>query len=188
VRSHILVPIIVLAIAAQVCCCCTMVGGPQPPYPITASDEAIQRFQERWATAVDESTDGSFTITITDEEMTSLLAQMLAEQDELAISQPQVHFRNGRVEVYATVTVADPLALPGMVALSVIATDSEIGVTLEEMAFGPLPIPEPILEPLTDTLNEMLSESILAEMDEATITDIQIGEGQMTISGRVPSG
>lgn len=182
-RSHVLVPIIALAIAAQVCCC-TIVGGPQPPYTITPSDEAVQRLKERLATA---ESDGSFTITVTDEEMTSLLVQMLAQQDELPISQPQVHFRNGRVEVYATVTVAAPLALPGMVAFSITATDSEISVTLEEIAFGPLPVPEPVLEALTEMLNETLSESILAEMDEARITDIHIGEGQMTVSGTSPS-
>jgi hypothetical protein len=185
-RSHALIPIVALAVVAQSCCCCALVGGPQPPHSITPSDEAVQRFRERWATVVDESLDGSFTITVTEEEMTSLVAQMLAKQeDPPPIRDLQAHFRNDRIEVYATVTVNDSLPLPGLVAFSVSATDGELSVTLEEIAFGPLPIPDPVLETLTDAFNESLSTIILAEMDEALITDIQVGEGQMTISGRI---
>jgi len=189
-RAHALIPIIALAVVAQSCCCCALVGGPQPPYPITPSDETVQRFRERWATVVDESTDGSFTITVTEEEMTSLVAQMVTQtlagrEDLPPISDPQVYFRNDRIEVYATVTVNDSLPLPGLVAFSVSATDGGLSITLEEIAFGPLPIPDPVLETLSDTFNESLSKSILAEMDQARVTDVQIGAGQMTISGSI---
>ncbi|MDY7077568.1 MAG: hypothetical protein SXV54_11665 [Chloroflexota bacterium] len=185
-RSHVLIPLIALTVVAQSCCCCTMFGGPQPPHTITPSNEAVQRFRERWATEVGEGIDGFFTITVTDEEMTSLVTQMLAQQEDLPpISDPQVHFRNGRIEVYATVTVADSLPLPGLVAFSATATGDGINVTLEEVAFGPLPIPEPVLETMTETLNESLSQSILVEIGEATITDIQIGTGEMTLSGQI---
>lgn len=185
-RSHVLIILLIaLTVVAQSCCCCAMIGGPQPPYSLTPSDESIQRLQERWATVVEESPDGSFAITVTEEEMTSLVAQMLAKRENLPpVSDLQVHFCDGRIEVYATVTLADSLPVPGLVTFSATATGGEINVTLEEIAFGPLPIPEPVLEELTATLDEMISESIPAETSEVTITDIQIGEGQMTISGK----
>jgi hypothetical protein len=34
-------------------------------------------------------------------------------------------------------------------------------------------------------LNDLLSKSILAELDEAIITDVQIGEGEMTLTGTI---
>jgi len=136
---------------------------------------------------VDASTDDTFTITVTEEEMTSLLANKLAEQKESPVSQPQVHFRNGRIEIYATVTVAESLALPGLAAFSATAAGGEISVTLEEIALGPLPVPEPVLEALTELLNESISRSIMAEIDENLVTDIQIEEGEMTISGQLKS-
>ncbi|MFQ6100967.1 MAG: hypothetical protein ACE5OS_06990 [Anaerolineae bacterium] len=186
-RSHILAPLIALVVAAQACCCCTILGGPQPPYTITPSDEAIRRFEERMAEA-EQSTDDSVTITITEEEMTSLVAQALAKREEPSpIGEPQVHFRNGRVEVYVTVHVADSLALPSLVAFSITATGGELGITVEEIAVGPLPIPKPILETLTDVLNEELSEAARFEEIEVVITDVQVGEGEMTISGQVQS-
>ena len=126
-RSQILVPLVALAVAAQACCCCTVLG-PQPPYTITPSDEAVRRFEERMD-STETAADGSFTITVTEEEMTSLIVQELAKQEEpLPISDPQVHFRNGRAEFYASVHIAGPLVLPTMVALSITTAGGDIEV------------------------------------------------------------
>lgn len=184
-RARVLVPLITLVVAAQVCCCCTIFGGPQPPYTITPSDEAVQRFEERMNSA-EIGADGSFTITITEEEMTSLIVQEFAEQGEpLPISEPQMHFRNGRAELYATVQFTESLALPGMIALSITATDGKVKVTVEEISFGPLPIPESIVQSLADGLSETLAEGVQGDDVDALITDVQIGEGEMSISGQI---
>ncbi len=186
-RSQVLVPLVVLVVLAQSLCCCPLVGGPQPPYTITPSDEAVQRFKERWDTAVKESLDdNTFTVTVTEEEMTSLAAQMLDERQNLPpVSDLQIYFRNGRIEAYATVTMNDSVSLPGMVAFSPAVVDGKITVTLEEAAFGPLPIPDSTLETATDTLDDLLAESMMTELDRATITDIQIGDGEMTLTGTI---
>jgi uncharacterized protein YpmS len=185
-RSQILVPLVALAVAAQACCCCTAFG-PQPPYDITPSDEAVRRFEERME-STETAADGSFTITVTDEEMTSLIAQALAQQEQsLPISEPQVHFRNGRAEFYAMVRIAGPLALPTMVALSITTSEGDIEVTVEEIALGPVPIPESILESLADAFNESLAEGIKGENVDALITDVQVGEGQMSVTGQIVS-
>ena len=183
-RSQILVPLIALAVAAQACCCCT-ISGPQPPYTITPSDQTIHQFEERMD-SVETDADGSFTVTITEEEITSLIVRELAKQDEPPpIGEPQVHFRNGRAECYATVQIIDSLALPSMVALSITAANGEIEVTVEEVALGPLPIPGSALELLTDALNKALVEGVQGDDVDTLITDIQIGDGEMRISGQL---
>lgn len=183
-RSQIMVPLAVLFIAAQACCCCAILGGPQPPYTITPSDEAVQCFREQMD-SVEQDADGLFSVTITEEEMTSLVARVLAEQQEQPpISQPQVHFRNGRIEVYGTVKVADSLTLPGMVAFSLATTSEGIAVTVEEIALGPLPVPESVLQSLTEAINQVLSENIQIDGVKIAITNAQINDGQMTISGK----
>jgi uncharacterized protein YpmS len=186
VRSHILIPLIALAVAAQSCCCCAVLGGPQPPYVIAPSDETAQQFKDRWDTIVKGSPDGTFTITVTEEEMTSLAAQMLAEQENAPpISDLQIHLRDGRIEVYATVSLGDSLPVPGMAAFSAAAIDGGISVALEEVSFGPLPIPDSALETATDLLNELIAESIQNEMERAVITDVQISAGEMTLTGTI---
>lgn len=183
-RSQIMVPLVVLIVVAQACCCSTLFGGPQPPYTIIPSDEAVQHFQEQM-TSVEQDADGIFSVTITEEEMTSLVARVLAEQQEPPpLSQPQVHFRNGRIEAYGTVEVADSLTLPGMVAFSLVTTSEGVAVTVEEIALGPLPVPESVLQSLTEAINQVLAENIQVDGVEIAITDAQIGEGQMTVSGK----
>ena len=188
-RSQAIISLIALMLAGQFCCCSTItgiIGGPQPPYVITPSDVAIQQFQDRWSAVADESPDGSLTITLTEEEMTSIAVGMLARQvDSPPVSDLQVHFRNERIEVYAMVTVQDSLPLPGMIAFSAHAADGGISVSVEEAAFGPLPIPDSVLEASTDALNKMISESVEAEIENASITDIQIGDEEMIITGTI---
>lgn len=179
-RLKVLVPLVALAALAQSCCCCTMLGGPEPPYTVTPSDEAIAGLKER----LTPGEDGSFTITITDEEATSVAVKALAQQEDvIPISDPQVFFRNGRVEGYGTAHVSDSLASPGMIAFTIaVDSNNRPTVIIEEMVVGPLPAPEPILETATEEINRVLRENIGA----AIITDVQIGDQQMTISGRLP--
>jgi hypothetical protein len=182
-RSQILVPLITLAVAAQVCCCCSILGGPEPPYVIAPSEEAARRVAEGIHSS-EPGADGTFTISISEEEMTSLIVQRLAAQEQAAsLATPQIHFRNNRAEFYATVRFSQWLALPGLVAFSLGVTNGDPEVTVEEIALGPLPVPESILQSLADVLNETLA-SIQVAGGSIEFTDIQIGEGQMTISGR----
>lgn len=187
-RSRILVSLVALAVATQSCCCCTILGGPQPPYPITPSDEAVSRFQERMNEA-QPGPDGSFTVTITDEEMTSLVAQMLDRRETPPpFSDTQVHFRNDRVEVYAAVHVVKSLSLPGLVAFRIGVTGGEATVIIEEVALGPLPVPKAILETLSEMLNETLTQNIRVDGQEVLITGVEIGDGEMTITAQAPLG
>jgi hypothetical protein len=188
-RSRILIPIVALVVAIQACCCCTLLGGPQPPYPITPSDEAIRRFEERMNSATP-GPDGTFTITVTDEEITSLVARRLTEQqgEALPISDPQVYFRNGRIESYATLQLAGSLPVPCMVALSIAVENGLPIVTIEEIDAGPLPLPASFAEGLTDAVNQQLAESFASEAAGFAITDVQIGEGQMTVTAKATPG
>lgn len=187
-RSRILIPVVALIVATQACCC-TGLGGQQPPYPITPSDEAVQRFKERLESATP-GQDGTFTLTVTDEEITSLVAQRLAGQQQqgrtIPVSDPQIYFRNDCVEAYATLHLSDTLAVPGMIAMSVTVEDGLPVFTIEEIDIGPLPVPAPLLEELTNQMNQMLAESL--GHAETTITGIQIGEGQMTLTAQAATG
>jgi hypothetical protein len=183
-QSKALIALIPLIVTAQACCCCAALGGPQPPYTITPSNEAVQRLEERMD-SLDIAADGSFSLTVTEEEMTSLLVQMMEKQEQSPpISQPQVYFRNGRVEVYATVPIVESLELPGMVAFTVAVVDQRASVTIEEIALGPLPVPDAVTEALTDMINETFAESTQTE-GNAIITGVEVGDKEITFFGKV---
>jgi hypothetical protein len=189
-HSKILVASIALIVVAQACCCCTAMGGPQPPYIITPSDEHVRTLEERME-SVEIAHDGSFQISVTEEEMTSLLVQLM-EQEEMGesrqspISDPQILIRNGRVELYATVQIVEGFALPGLVAFTVDVTDRKATVTVEEVAVGPLPMPEAVEDVLTDAINEVFAESTQTETEgNAIITDVKVGDREITFYGQM---
>ncbi|MFL7792533.1 MAG: hypothetical protein AB8I69_10365 [Anaerolineae bacterium] len=183
-HSKLLIISIVLIVAVQACCCCTILGGSQPPYTITPSDEAIARLEERM-NLTEPDANGDFSITVTEEEMTSLMAQWIEEMDDPPpISQPQVHFRNGRVEFYMIIHWSDAFETPGMVAFTVDAQDDEAVFTVEEITVGPIPLPESFSEVMTDVLNESFEEVFAGEDAGAIITDVKIGDKEMTVFGQ----
>jgi uncharacterized protein YpmS len=184
-HSKVLIAVIALSVAVQTCCCCTFLGGPRPPYTITHSEETLQRLQERVKT-IETDANGNFSLTISEEEMTALAAQVLDEmEDGPPISELQVFFRNGRVELYMTIHLSDSFSLPGMIAFTIDAQDDDLAVTIEEMMVGPLPLPESITDAMTEALNDALTEGVPGDEDKVSITDVQIGDREMTVYGQV---
>jgi hypothetical protein len=188
-RSNVLPLLIAALVVAQSCLCFTLAGGPQPPYDIVPAEESAKSLRERWNEAANASPDGTFSITVSEEEMTALVAQALAEQEDVSstISDPQVYFRDNRVEVYASVKINDTLSVPGMVAFSLAVAEGNVTAAVEEVAFGSLPIPESALETATSVLNELIAQSISGEIEQAAITGVQIGDGEMILSGVINS-
>jgi hypothetical protein len=177
--------LVVLAVTVQACCCCTFLGGPQPPYTITHSEETIQRLQER-VDAIETDANGNFSLTISEEEMTALAVQVLDEMEEPPpVSDLQVFFRNGRVELYITVHLSDSFSLPSMLAFTIDAQEGDFAVTIEEMMVGPLPMPGSITEAMTEAINDALRGSVSNGEGNVLITDVQIGDKEMTIYGQM---
>lgn len=184
-RIRILASLAALLIAVQACCCCSILEGPQPPYTITPSDQIVRDLQER-LDAIEMEQDGSFHFTITDEEITSLAVQRIAEQGmDLPVENLQLFFRNGRIEAYFSVRFGASFALPSMVAFSLDAVEGQVKVTIEEIAVGPLPVPQAALESLTNIITEMIAGLTVSEGAPIEFEDFQIGEGQMTIYGKI---
>jgi hypothetical protein len=183
-HSKVLIMAIALSVIAQACCCCTLLGGPQPPYTITHSEETLQRLQER-VNEIETDEDGNFSITISEEEMTALAAQALAErEDGPPISELQVFFRNGRIELYMIIAVSDLFSLPGMIAFTIDAQDGDFAITIEDIVVGPLPMPEFVTETLTELLNDTLTEIVPSSEGNTLITGVQINDKEMIIYGQ----
>ncbi|HDQ71238.1 MAG TPA: DUF2993 domain-containing protein, partial [Chloroflexi bacterium] len=169
------------------CCNALPIGGPQPPHEIAPSEEAIQKLRERWKEALDVSPDGAFDIAITETEMTALANKALATIEEPPpIENLQIHFQDSLMNIYATVTVHEALPIPAMVALSVSAANGEINVSVKEAEFGGLTsMPsESAMETVTNIFNDLVDQIIQDEIGKnVAITDVQIEEGKMTLSG-----
>jgi uncharacterized protein YpmS len=183
--SKAIVLLAVLVVATQTLCCGAILGSPKPPYTVDPSDETLDRLQEEMET-IEADNEDQLTFTITEEEMTALVVQMLEEmEDPPPVSQPQVLFRNDRVELYATIHVSDSTEVQGMVALTLGVQDGHIVATIEEIDVGPLPVPESFIEAATDNLNQAIDDWVLDNMGDYVITDVKIGDKKAVIYGQV---
>jgi uncharacterized protein YpmS len=179
--SKTIVLLTVLAVAAQTFCCGTGLSSPQPPYTVDSSNEPLDPLQEQ-VESIEADAEGKFTVTITEEEMTALVVQMLEEmEDPPPISQPQVFFRNDRVELYGTIHTTGAADVPGMIALSLDVQGGDVLVTVEEIDVGPLPVPGSLVETATKDLNQALDDWMLDNMANYEITDIRIGAGKAVV-------
>ncbi len=188
-HSRTLAIAIAVAVAAEACCCCTALGGPEPPYPIHPSQEAIDEFNARLEHSnPTEGDDGLvyFSIYLTEDEATSLIVDKLQERSEsLPIEQPQIHFRDGQIEVYLTFMISDQFPLPAKVALSPASAAEGITLTLSEIVLGPLPLPGSIVGSLGDMVSDMVSDALANVAEGATVSNLEIDEGRLLILFRV---
>jgi len=155
-------------------------GGPTPTYePVPVSTEAVGSLSDKFGSLGAAS--GEVTVSITESELTSYLAEQLAEQPDTALSNPQVYLRDGKIQLYATVTT-ESFTANALVVMNASIVDNRLVVGIESADFGPVPAPQDLLDSLTDTVNEKLL-SLFADLPTgAGIKSIAIADGNLTLT------
>ena len=98
----------------------------------------------------------------------------------LRIEEPAVHFRgNGHIIVRGSIRFLI-VNLPVRIVAAPRASGGEIVLDFIEGQLGPAPMPEFVF----DYLGRQLSRAILAGREYGEITEIRVGDGILTISGR----
>jgi len=92
---------ILVALACAPCSCLSRLGAPPPPERVEVSQEAAQRLEKKVKEAMSGTSNGEFTITATDEEVTSLIAEQLEKSSDTPMRDVQVHFGDDRIHVWA---------------------------------------------------------------------------------------
>lgn len=167
--------------------------GPRQP----VSEEAARRLIERAVAAGRSAQEsGTLTLTMSDVEVTSLLAlpqaqldAILAQQPEgvdlpenldLPLADPQVYFKaDGTIVIRGRLTAAGR-SQPVRIVAAPRASQGELVLDFVEGRLGPLPLPEGLFDPIGD----LVAAGILAGQSIAEITLIQVTDGEMTVSGR----
>jgi len=187
-------PIFVITLILTSLACTINVGGPDysnlPPIPISASEAETLKEQIKKAFEEGAST-GVVTFTITEAQITSVLAQRLQSDPNLqteqkpTITDPQVYLRDGQMKIYGKTQQGLFTANIGLIIN--IGVD-ELGKPKIEIAsadFGPLPAPEGIKDALTAMIAEAYTGSIGPAATGMRIETITIADGLMTVTGRI---
>ncbi len=186
-KNHFTVLIALLSLALASLACTINAGGPDYPetrVPISTESAFSLEEQVRAAqTAAAQS--GALAISITESQLTSLVAAKLAEDPQPVVTDPQVYLRDGQIQIYGKATQGlIQVNVRLVIAISVDANGQPV-ITIVSTDFGPLPAPEG----LNKTISAMVQETFTGALGPAAIgfrlDSVTIADGVMTLAGRV---
>ncbi len=175
----------VLALASLACS--IFVGGPAyPPVPVPVSTEAVQSLHGQVQQAINDGTStGTVTVKITEEQITSYLTFLLLSQPNPIVTEPQVLLRDGKLQVFGKVQQGILIANISLTATVNVDDQGQPKIDITQTDFGPLPVPQG----LNDAADALLAEAFTGSLGPVAtgfrLETITIGDGVMTIGGRI---
>jgi hypothetical protein len=157
------------------------VTGP-PGGPIPVSQEAADRLKQNFYQSLQEATSThEASLRISNEEITSLVANELSSTGQIPLSNPQVWFTAGRIYITGEVDTVGPVNFNSLIVATAVVDEGRMVVRVEEGQMGPFDFPASLVESMTQTVNEVLAGVIVdADLD---ISRLEILEGEMFVVG-----
>ena len=186
-RKNIYIFLLLIIISLMSIACKLSLGGEEPPTtPIPVSDDAANTAQDIIDSAtITDMENQVVAFTITEAQLTSLMAQKLAENPENKISNPQIYLQNGKIDAYATYD-ADYFDVNIHILLSaVVNANNELEINIESADLGPIPASDAMLDSISAMIDEAVSSALLPAATGFRIDSIYIADGMATISGTV---
>lgn len=178
------IPAILLLMAAVLACNLPVSGSKSAVQKIPVSDQAARSLESTVTNDLENSAPSQpVVITLSEEQITSYLAKYLRENTQLQVTDPQVHLRNGRIEMNGKYQQG---VLSANIKLIITVSVDENGnpkAIISSADFGPIPAPTNILDTLSATINESLTGSLGPSLTGIKINTLQISDGMITISG-----
>ena len=147
--------------------------------PIPVSSAAARRFDQKLATASGAS--GPVTVEIDEQEATSRLVEALATKPNTPrLDNPQVTFRDGRVQLRGT-TRDTPIPINVLVVGRVEARDGRLVTEVERIDTGRFPLPGPLKDQVAEAATnvEQLNRGL-----PLYVTDVRVLDGRLAVTGR----
>jgi hypothetical protein len=193
-KKYLSFPLFLLVLILASIACTINVGGPdysdRPTIPVSV--EVAQSLREEIRRAFEAGlVSGQVTINITEPQITSVLAQRLQsdqnlQQDENPlIADPQVYLRDGQMQIFGKTRQGIFTANIGIIVAVGVDEFGQPKIEIVSADFGPLPAPEGINNAISALIQEAYTGSIGPVATGLRIETISIGNGIMTISGRI---
>jgi hypothetical protein len=193
-KKYLSFPLFLLVLILASLACTINVGGPdysdRPTIPVSV--EVAQSLREEIRRAFEAGlVSGQVTINITEPQITSVLAQRLQsdqnlQQDENPlIADPQVYLRDGQMQIFGKTRQGIFTANIGIIVAVGVDEFGQPKIEIVSADFGPLPAPEGINNAISALIQEAYTGSIGPVATGLRIETISIGNGIMTISGRI---
>lgn len=170
-----------LLLGSLACGPCNLLSGevPTPPHPIVVSTESAGQLEARIQQSLEGQSGQQFILSMTDAEVTSLVAAELAKYDESPVTDPQIWFTKGKIYGTGRLVNVMPIETEFYVVASARIVNGQVVVEIDEISAGALPIPERVLDTISQSVNETVEELQL----DVEITELEILEGEIIVKG-----
>jgi hypothetical protein len=187
-KSMVRILLVVGALASASLACVINLGGPDlPQETIPVSPDVAAHVKEEVKIAVENARngDGSLSVTLTEVDLTSLLADKLATQADPFITDPQVFLRDGQVKIYGKAHRGLFAATVGIVLSAGVNAEGNPELNVVSADFGPLPAPEGLSNTVTDFVNEAYTSALGPVATGFRLEAVSIQNGSLTLTGRL---
>ena len=182
-RKRVLLAVGALSVSALACQ--FYLGGPTPPAPtIEVSSSSAAELESSLTSALQQAqaTDGRVVLIVTEKQLTSYVNDALENRPEAPLQEPQVHFRDGALQVHG-------VAEQGLVRANVlfeiqprVKEDGTLAFDIAAAEFGPFPMPDSVKDSISSLISEAFAGSIGPYATGMTIESVAISDGEMAIT------
>lgn len=155
-----------------------------PPTAVLMTQEEAQQLEEKIkATLASAAPSGELTLTITQQQINAYMVSQLKGQDEPSISDPVVVLTNNQIEIYGKITQSGLSVKSKMVLQPQIDANGDPKLEVVSIDLGGLPVPDTMKNRVETMVDNALADYLAAGSNQFKVTNIAIGEGQMTVTG-----
>lgn len=182
-KYMVLVAILVLATASLACNLGRRADNtPAPLIPV--STEAVQSLEETAVNSYNQlQQTGKVNLTVTEEQLTSMVALELEQQGTEGFSNPQVFLRDGQIQLTGDIQTQG-ISAPAKMVMEVDVDDNgRPKVRIVSANVGPFPVPDSLVETVETRLNQAFQKELDEKAPNMVVESIVIADGSMTVTG-----
>lgn len=180
------VPLLVTLLITTLACS-IFIGGPDfPEERIPVSSDATDGLKLQIEAAVTAGADsGLITLEVSEEQITSFVAQKLEAQADPIFLDPQIYLREGQMLVYGKVRQGNFYANILVILVASVDDEGKPKFEISSVDFGPFPAPDGLKQTLTAIITEAYTGSLGPVASGFRLETISIADGFMTVTGRI---
>jgi len=179
--------LILLLLLVNLACRFTAKKTQTPLETIAVSTEAVATLEAKLDESMNQVEQGQkVELSLTEEEMTSLLAQKLQGQNEFVISNPQVLLRDGKITLTGDFQTGR-LNIPVTIVFEPqVNSTGQAQLELISVSMGPFSAPDSMMTTIQDLADRFLTDYLQQAGDAFFVQSITVSDGTLTIKGYRP--
>jgi uncharacterized protein YpmS len=184
---YTLVFLVLIFLLVNLACRLTVKKTQTPLETISVNSEAAATLEAKVEDSVNQAEQGQkVELSLTEEEITSLLAQKLQDQSEIIISNPQVYLREGKVTLTGDFQTGKLNVPVKIVFEPQVNSAGQARLELISVNMGPFSAPDSMVTTVQDLADRFLTDFLQQSGNGFVVESITVSDGILTIKGYRP--